>query len=57
MFSFFRKKTPQELLQKEYDLLMQEAYRLSKTNRTASDQKTMEANEILNKINELIAKP
>ena len=51
----FKKKTKVEKLQDKYDLLMKEGYRLSKINRTESDKKYFEANELLLEI-ELLEK-
>ena len=53
MFGFFKKKTPLEKLQLEYKKLMAEAHKLSKVNRKKSDQKMAEANDVLNKIDDL----
>ncbi len=53
MFSFFKKKDPIALLQKEYQKLMSEAHRLSIINRKESDQKIAEAELILRKIEKL----
>ena len=53
MLGFFKKKTPLEKLQLEYKKLMAEAHKLSKVDRKKSDQKTAEANEVLNKIDDL----
>ncbi|MDB4088614.1 Lacal_2735 family protein [Flavobacteriales bacterium] len=50
MFGIFKKKTEAEKLQEEYAKLMKEAFDLSKTNRTKSDEKTAEAEEVLKKI-------
>lgn len=50
MFGLFKKKTQKEKYNDEYKRLMKQAYELSTTNRTLSDQKTFEANEILKKI-------
>ena len=49
----FKRKTELEKLQDKYDSLMEEAYKLSKVNRTKSDEKTFEANEVLIEIKEL----
>ena len=49
----FKKKTKVEKLQDKYDLLMKEGYRLSKINRTESDKKYFEANELLLEIESL----
>lgn len=50
MFNLFRRKTKTEVLNKKYQRLLNEAYKLSTINRKASDQKTAEANMILTKI-------
>lgn len=46
----FRKKTQEEVLQKEYEKLMQESYRLSSINRSQSDSKYAEAQKIADEI-------
>ncbi len=53
MFGFLKKKSPLEKLTKEYQSLMEEAFRLSKTDRKSSDQKYAEAEEIQKKIEAL----
>jgi hypothetical protein len=53
MFGLFKKKSEKEKLQERYGKLMEEAFQLSKTDRTASDAKTAEANEILAEIEKL----
>lgn len=53
MFRIFKKKTKVEKLQKEYKNLMEEAFKMSKMNRTKSDAKTAEAEEVLKKIESL----
>lgn len=53
MFGLFRKKTEKEKLEQQYDKLLREAYLLSRTNRKMSDQKTFEANLVLQKIDAL----
>ena len=53
MFKLFKKKSPTAKLESQYDKLLKEAFELSRTNRTASDEKTAEANAILEKINRL----
>ncbi|MDB4751207.1 Lacal_2735 family protein [Flavobacteriaceae bacterium] len=50
MFGLFKKKTELEKLQIKYKTLLKEAFELSKTNRSKSDQKTYEAEEIAKKI-------
>ncbi len=39
-----------EAMQKEYSKLLEEAHRLSKTDRSASDAKMVEANELMKKM-------
>ena len=53
MFGLFKKKTEKETLLKKYKALTEEAFKLSHSNRTASDAKTKEANDILLKIKAL----
>jgi hypothetical protein len=53
MIKLFKRKTEKEKLQKEYKKCLEEAYALSTTNRAASDTKTAEANDILEKIEKL----
>ena len=53
MFGFFKKKTKKEKLQLEYKTLLNEAFNLSKVDRKKSDQKTFEANQILDQLNDL----
>ena len=50
MLGLFRKKSNEQRLQKEYDKLMQEWYRLSSINRSKSDAKYAEAQGIADKI-------
>lgn len=53
MFGLFKKKSEKEKLQEKYKSLLEEAFILSKTNRSASDAKTAEAAEILSKIEQI----
>ncbi|MEP1096903.1 MAG: Lacal_2735 family protein [Cyclobacteriaceae bacterium] len=55
MFNLFSKKSKLPALQKKYKKLQEEAYTLSKTNRSASDKKVAEAEEIQKLIVQLIA--
>lgn len=55
MFGLFKKKTEKEKLLEQYKKLQEEAYRLSTTDRKASDAKTAEAAELLKKIDALEA--
>lgn len=50
MFGLFKKKSEVEKLHEKYKNLMQEAYQLQSVNRSESDQKYVEADEILKKI-------
>jgi hypothetical protein len=53
MFGLFKKKSEKEKLQEKYNALIAEAYKLSHTDRTASDRKTAEAEEIIKQIEKL----
>lgn len=53
MFGLFKRKTVKEKLEAKYEKLLHESFLLSKTNRSASDAKIAEAEEIKKKINEL----
>ena len=56
MFGFLKKKSPIDKLNKKYQDLMAESHRLSTIDRSASDAKFSEAQEILNQIDELSKK-
>lgn len=53
MFGLFKKKSELDKLNEQYEKLLKEAHRLSTLDRTASDAKVAEANEILKKIERL----
>jgi hypothetical protein len=53
MFGLFKKKTEVEKLQDQYKKLMEESFRLSKTDRTAADLKYAKAEDIAKKIESL----
>jgi hypothetical protein len=53
MFGLFKKKTEKQKLEERYAKLTEEAYKLSHTDRTASDRKTAEAHEVLLQIEAL----
>ncbi|KAA1243098.1 Lacal_2735 family protein [Aquimarina sp. RZ0] len=53
MFGLFKKKSEKEILQKKYKELMEQAYKLSHSNRSASDDKQAEAEEVLKRIKEI----
>jgi hypothetical protein len=50
MFKLFKRKSKAEVLDKQYQKLLKEAYSLSKINRRASDEKMAEANRVLKEI-------
>jgi len=50
----FKRKTEAEKLSDKYDLLMKEAYKLSKINRTESDKKYLEADKVLSELNQVV---
>jgi len=54
MFGFLRRKTEQEKLQDRYKKLMSEWHSLSSTDRSASDAKYAEAEEVLKQLDNLI---
>lgn len=53
MFGLFKKKTPEDILREKYQKLTQEAFKLSTSDRKASDQKAVQANEVLKQIEAL----
>lgn len=50
MLGLFKKKTEKEKLMDRYKKLMSEAHKLSHTDRRASDQKMLEADQLIKKI-------
>lgn len=50
MFRLFRKKSKVEKLEVKYKKLLEEAHQLSTSNRSKSDEKMYEANEVLKEI-------
>ena len=50
MFNFFKKKSPIDILNTKYKKLQKEAFELSTSNRTQSDLKYVEAQEVLKQI-------
>lgn len=56
MFGLFKKKSKEEILEEKYKKLLKESFDLSKTNRSASDQKQAEAQAVLKEIDALKAK-
>lgn len=53
MFGLFKKKSEKEKLQEKYKKLLEEAFQLSKVDRKASDIKTAEANDLLDRIEKM----
>lgn len=53
MFSFFKKTSELEQLEKKYKQLLKEAFDLSTSNRSKSDEKTYEAEQIATQIEQL----
>ena len=56
MFGIFKKKSEKDKLQESYKKVMEEAYKLQSINRTDSDKKYLEADNILKKIESLQSK-
>ncbi|MDN4165559.1 Lacal_2735 family protein [Cytophagales bacterium LB-30] len=53
MFGLFKKKSEKEQLTEKYKKLLEEAYKLSHTNRRAADEKSAEAETVLKQIEAL----
>ena len=53
MFGLFKKKSKVEKLELKYKKLLEEAHQLSTTNRSKSDDKMFEANQVLKEIEEI----
>ena len=53
MFKFFKKKNKKDELMLKYDKLIKEAYKLSHTDRKASNFKQFEAEELMKEIEKL----
>ena len=53
MFGLFKKKSKKEKLEKKYTSILKEAFELSKINRSKSDQKYAEADQVLEEIGRL----
>jgi hypothetical protein len=56
MFGLFKKKSEVEKLQEKYKKIMEEGFKLQSINRKDSDQKYLEADNLLKKIEALQAK-
>jgi len=53
MFGLFKKKSEKEKLLIQYKKLLEESHRLSTTNRKMSDQKMLEAEGIIKRLEQL----
>lgn len=53
MFGIFKKKTAVEKLEEKYKKVMEEGFKLQSINRSNSDQKYLEADNILKEIENL----
>jgi len=53
MFGFFKRKSKAEVLRKRHAELMEEAFRLSRTNRRESDKKYAEAEVVARQLEAL----
>lgn len=53
MFGLFKKKSEKEKLKLQYEKLMKESFELSTVNRSKSDAKAADADEIMKKIEAL----
>ena len=53
MFGLFKKKSKAAILNDKYKKLLEEAFKLSTTNRKESDSKYAEADEVLKEIEQL----
>ncbi len=53
MFGLLKRKTAEEKLQAKYKKLLEESYKLSHTNRAASDQKVAESEAVLKQIEKI----
>lgn len=56
MFGLFKKKSEREKLESRYKKLLEESYKLSHSDRTASDRKAAEAEEVRQQLDKLPAK-
>ena len=50
MFGLFKRKSELEKLQEKHKQLLEEAYKLSTSNRSASDKKQSEAQQVMDQI-------
>jgi hypothetical protein len=56
MFGLFKKKTEVEKLQEKYKKVMEEAFKLQSINRSDSDKKYLEADNLLKQIEKIQSK-
>mgnify|MGYP000361907287 CR=1 FL=1 len=56
MFGLFKKKTDVEKLQEKYKKVMEEAFKLQSINRSDSDKKYLEADNLLKQIEQIQSK-
>jgi superfamily I DNA and RNA helicase len=56
MFGLFKKKTDVEKLQEKYKKVMEEAFKLQSINRSDSDKKYLEADNLLKQIEKIQSK-
>lgn len=56
MFGLFKKKTEREVLLEKYKKLMDESFKLSKSDRSAGDKKYADAQEIIAKVDKMDGK-
>jgi hypothetical protein len=56
MFGIFKKKSELDRLEKDYKKLLEESFKLSTSNRSASDAKQHDAQQVLDKIEAIRAK-
>jgi hypothetical protein len=56
MFGLFKKKSEKQVLVEQYKKLMKESHSLSTTDRTESDKKYAEAQEIMDKADKIDGK-
>ena len=53
MLGLFRKKSEKEILERKYQNLMRESYKISHKNRKASDTKMAEAEKVMKQLEEI----
>jgi hypothetical protein len=56
MFGLFKKKSEKQVLVEQYKKLMKESHSLSTTDRTESDKKYAEAQEVMDKVDKMDGK-